>query len=112
MSSLGHSDVVRGLVSLRSNELLSCANDGSIRHWDIQSGTCRQVHYGHSNYIYSIARLGFDGFVTASEDASVRVWREQLADSLQTIRLPARSIWAVATCPMATSSLVPGNLLV
>ncbi|GAV07214.1 hypothetical protein RvY_17083 [Ramazzottius varieornatus] len=95
----GHSDVVRGLVSLRSNEVLSCANDATIRHWDIQSGTCRQVHYGHSNYIYSIARLGLDGFVTSSEDASVRVWKEQLADSLQTIRLPARSIWAVAALP-------------
>lgn len=55
------------------------------------------TYYGHTNYIYSIALLGSDGFVTGSEDASVRVWRTDNQESLQTIRIPARSVWAVTT---------------
>ena len=99
--------MVRGLVSLRPNELLSCANDATIRQWNIQSGTCHQVYYGHSNYIYSIARLSMDSFVTSSEDASVRVWKEAVPDSVQTIRLPARSIWAVAA--LSNGDIVTGS---
>ncbi|OQV12087.1 Phospholipase A-2-activating protein [Hypsibius exemplaris] len=93
----GHTDVVRGLVSPRPNELLSCANDASVRQWDISTGSCLGVYYGHTNYIYSIALLGSDSFVTSSEDASVRVWKFGKPDSVQTIRLPTRSVWAVAT---------------
>ena len=94
---IGHTDVVRGLVSPGPNQLLSCANDASIRQWNVISGDCLTVYYGHTNYIYSIALLGNDSFVSSSEDASVRVWKIAAADSVQTIRLPARSIWAVAT---------------
>jgi phospholipase A-2-activating protein len=60
-------------------------------------GTCLLIYYGHTNYIYSINLLGGHSFVTSSEDASVRVWKIGTPDATQTIRLPARSIWAVTT---------------
>lgn len=50
----GHEDCVRGLAILSETEFLSCANDASVRRWQI-SGECLQVYYGHTNYIYSIS---------------------------------------------------------
>lgn len=50
----GHEDCVRGLAILSEMEFLSCANDASVRRWQI-SGECLQVYYGHTNYIYSIS---------------------------------------------------------
>lgn len=45
---------MRGLAILSEMEFLSCANDASVRRWQI-SGECLQVYYGHTNYIYSIS---------------------------------------------------------
>jgi WD40 repeat protein len=39
---------------LSETEFLSCANDASIRRWQI-TGECLEVYYGHTNYIYSIS---------------------------------------------------------
>lgn len=50
----GHEDCVRGLAILSETEFLSCANDASIRKWQI-TGECLEVYYGHTNYIYSIS---------------------------------------------------------
>lgn len=50
----GHEDCVRGLAILSETEFLSCANDASVRRWQI-SGECLEVYYGHTNYIYSIS---------------------------------------------------------
>lgn len=50
----GHEDCVRGLAILSETEFLSCANDASIRRWQI-TGECLEVYYGHTNYIYSIS---------------------------------------------------------
>lgn len=50
----GHKDCVRGLAILSETEFLSCANDASIRRWQI-TGECLEVYYGHTNYIYSIS---------------------------------------------------------
>jgi phospholipase A-2-activating protein len=93
----GHTDCVRGIVSMDDGSLLSCANDASIRHWNDSWETIREFH-GHSNYIYTIAlnpALGNDVFVTGSEDNTIRMWstaRGALGDS---ITLPAQSVWSV-----------------
>lgn len=50
----GHEDCVRGLAILSETQFLSCANDASIRRWQI-TGECLEVYYGHTNYIYSIS---------------------------------------------------------
>lgn len=69
----GHEDCVRGLAILSEMEFLSCANDATVRRWEI-SGTCLNVYYGHTNYIYSISVFpqckGRIIFVTRTQNSS------------------------------------------
>uniref|UniRef100_H2YA00 Phospholipase A-2-activating protein n=1 Tax=Ciona savignyi TaxID=51511 RepID=H2YA00_CIOSA len=91
----GHTDCVRGLAVISSEQFLSCSNDATIRRWSV-GGQCLQTYYGHSNFVYSVAVLN-DGqeFETSSEDRSVKVWRINESDSNQTIATPAQSVWKV-----------------
>ncbi|XP_078487752.1 phospholipase A-2-activating protein [Ciona intestinalis] len=93
----GHTDCVRGLAALSSEQFLSCSNDATIRRWAID-GQCLQTYYGHSNFVYSVTVLN-DGqeFVTSSEDRSVKVWRINETNPTQSIATPAQSVWDVVT---------------
>ncbi|KAF4794826.1 Phospholipase A-2-activating protein [Turdus rufiventris] len=100
----GHEDCVRGLAILSETEFLSCANDASVRRWQI-SGECLQVYYGHTNYIYSISVFPrCKDFVTTGEDRSLRIWRQ--GECAQTIRLPAQSVWCC--CVLDNGDIVVG----
>lgn len=89
----GHTDAVRGLAVVDSEQFLSASNDASVRRWS-SAGECLATYYGHTNYIYSISLLGRDSWVTGGEDRSVRVWKG--GEVVQTIYLPAISVWSVA----------------
>uniref|UniRef100_A0A8D0FIJ4 Phospholipase A2 activating protein n=1 Tax=Strix occidentalis caurina TaxID=311401 RepID=A0A8D0FIJ4_STROC len=100
----GHEDCVRGLAILSEMEFLSCANDASVRRWQI-SGECLQVYYGHTNYIYSISVFPqCKDFVTTGEDRSLRIWKQ--GECVQTIRLPAQSVWCC--CVLDNGDIVVG----
>lgn len=77
-------------------EILSCSNDATVRHWNVETGICLGTFYGHGNYIYSIATInaGVSGFVTSSEDKTVRLWIN--GEVVETIQIPAISVWSVA----------------
>jgi len=88
----GHQDAVRSLAVISSSEFLSASNDATVRRWS-SSGDCLGSYDGHTNYIYSISLLGGGGWVTSGEDRSVRVWENNKV--IQTIYLPAISVWSV-----------------
>ncbi|CAM1310261.1 PLAA (predicted) [Pycnogonum litorale] len=97
----GHTDCVRGLSVLNPEEFLSCSNDATIRRWSVMSGHCLQAYYGHTSFIYSVSVVPNTGglrFVSSSEDRSICVWNVATDSDpcIQTIRLPAQSIWSVA----------------
>ena len=76
-----------------SEQFLSAGNDATVRRWS-RTGDCVGVHYGHENYIYSMVLLSPDTWVTSGEDRSVRVWEG--GEVVQTLYLPAISVWSVA----------------
>ena len=94
----GHTDAVRAVSVLSGEEFLSAGNDATVRHWS-RAGDCLGTYYGHENYIYSLAILspGDRTWVTGGEDRSVRVWQGNSV--VQTIYLPAISVWSVAVLP-------------
>ena len=106
----GHTDCVRGLSFLpptpdnSDKTLLSCSNDGSVRRWSLATATCLSVYSGHTDFIYSLA-LGtsYQGdvfFISSGEDRTVRVWNpSDTSGPVQTIALPAQSIWCVSVLP-------------
>lgn len=52
ISIAGHKDCVRALAAQSAVELLSCANDATIRKWNVDTGECLEVFHGHKHYIY------------------------------------------------------------
>ena len=53
--------------------------------------------HGHTNFVYSLAVLPTGEIVSSGEDRSIRVWSN--GECIQTITLPAISIWGVSTQP-------------
>ncbi|CAK9827068.1 Phospholipase A-2-activating protein [Anthophora retusa] len=94
----GHTDCVRDISAISSNEFLTCANDATVRHWNAPLGTCLGTYCGHENYIYSILALenGSSTF-TCGEDRTLRIWNS--GELCQTITLPTQSVWCLALLP-------------
>jgi len=88
----GHTDAVRSIAVLSGTEFLSAGNDASVRRWN-SNGDSLGTYYGHNNYIYSMSLLKSGGWVTSGEDRSVRIWKDNAV--VQTIYLPAISVWSV-----------------
>jgi phospholipase A-2-activating protein len=53
--------------------------------------------HSHTNFIYSLAVLPTGEIVSAGEDRSVKIWKD--GECIQTITLPAISIWSCSTQP-------------
>lgn len=102
----GHEDCVRGLAVLSTMEFLSCSNDCTIRHWRA-TGDCLHVYSAHSNFVYALCVLpdSVEEFVSCGEDRTVRVWCR--GECVQTLRLPAQSVWSVAC--LANGDIVVGS---
>lgn len=102
-----HSDCVRDLKLVGSNQFLSCSNDATIKRWNLD-GNLIETYDGHTNYIYSISLIVNDEnnlkFATCSEDKTLRIW--QKGKNHQSIRLPAQTLWSV--CKLANGDLVVG----
>lgn len=91
---IGHEDCVRGLAVISDVEFLSCSNDTTVRRWQT-SGECLGIYAGHTDYVYDICLSSCrEYFISCSEDQTVKVWKENTC--VQTINLPAKSLWAVA----------------
>ncbi len=100
MAEFSARDVCRALAKIpeghsTNGQLLSASNDGVIRVWTLNGDLISELH-GHEAFIYSLAVLPDGKFVSSGEDRTVRVW--QASSCIQTITLPAVSVWSVATC--------------
>ncbi|TIB97307.1 RNA-binding domain-containing protein [Wallemia mellicola] len=97
----GHTEPVRALAILDGTSFFSASNDGTIRKWNLKTGEQIAVLPGHSSFIYSLAILsspdGEDYLVSCGEDYEVRVWLGETC--LQSILIPAVSIWSVSVLP-------------
>ncbi|XP_053984951.1 phospholipase A-2-activating protein isoform X2 [Hylaeus anthracinus] len=94
----GHTDCVRDICVINSNEFLTCSNDATVRHWNASLGSCLGTYNGHENYIYSIlAKDNGTSVFTSGEDRTIRVWHN--SEISQTITLPTQSVWCIDLFP-------------
>jgi WD40 repeat protein len=81
----GHTGAVTGTAFLPDGKrLVSCARDGVIHIWDIESGAVRASLHGHMDAVLAIA-VSADGLTLASAggwDRTVRVWDLAQADEM------------------------------
>lgn len=103
----GHTECVRGLAVINSQQFLSCSNDTTIIMWSIDGDILNKFE-GHENFIYSICivrqplKPGEEPpknrpykIVSVSEDKMVKIW-DKNAGCLQTIPIQASTLWSVA----------------
>eukprot|EP00047_Mylnosiga_fluctuans_P005335 m.239885 g.239885 ORF g.239885 m.239885 type:complete len:750 (+) comp13564_c0_seq1:11-2260(+) len=93
----GHTDAVRQLLQLSDTDVVSCANDGTLRIWSVSAGVCITTIDAHSAYIYSICLLPNGDLVSSAEDGQVKVW--QGSECVQVLKQPCLSVWCVAASP-------------
>ena len=81
---LGHeAEISKVCFNSKGNTLMTGSSDTTVRLWDVETGTCRQVLEGHKEEIFSCA-FNYDGdtIITASKDNTCRIWKD-VADALK-----------------------------
>lgn len=64
--------------------------------WTKDGDQILELH-GHTNFIYSLSVLPTGELVSSGEDRSVKIWNN--GECIQTITLPAISVWSVSAQP-------------
>lgn len=109
-STIYTSNVVRAVVKVPDGhpsgaDIASAHNDGVIRLWKLNGQSVGEL-LGHESFVYSLAALPTGELVSAGEDRSIRIWRG--FECIQTITVPAISVWSVAVCK-STGDIVAGS---
>lgn len=99
-STIYTTNVVRAVVKIPQGhasgaDIASAHSDGVIRLWKLNGQSVGELH-GHESFVYSLATLPTGELVSSGEDRTVRIWRG--FECVQTITVPAISVWAVAVC--------------
>ncbi|KAJ4403197.1 WD repeat protein Lub1 [Gnomoniopsis sp. IMI 355080] len=109
-STIHTSNVVRAVVKVPQGhpsgaEIASAHSDGVIRLWALNGSSLGELH-GHDSFVYSLTALPTGELVSSGEDRSIRIWKG--FECIQTITVPAISVWSVAVCK-ETGDIVAGS---
>lgn len=109
-STIHTSNVVRAVVKVPQGhpsgaDIASAHNDGVIRLWALNGSSLGELH-GHDSFVYSLKALPTGELVSSGEDRSIRIWKG--FECVQTITVPAISVWSVAVC-QETGDIVAGS---
>jgi len=70
----GHTDTVLSLTEAAvQGELLSSSADGTVRQWDLHTGSCRAFR-AHTTWVNSVRVLPDARLVTCGDDETLRLW--------------------------------------
>lgn len=109
-STIHTSNVVRAVVKVPLShpsgaKIASAHNDGVIRLWALDGSSLGELH-GHDSFVYSLAALPTGELVSSGEDRTIRIWKG--LECVQTITVPAISVWSVAVSK-DTGDIVAGS---
>ena len=109
-STIYTSNIVRAVCKVPQGhptgaDIASAHNDGVIRLWKLNGQSVGEL-YGHESFVYSLTALPSGELVSSGEDRTIRIWRG--LEGVQTITVPAISVWSVAVCKQ-TGDIVSGS---
>jgi WD40 repeat protein len=81
-------------------QLLSSSDDGTLKLWDVQTGTCLRTFQEHQKPVWR-AVWSPDGqqIASCSSDHSIKIWRVETGDCLQTWQAHHNTVWSVDWSP-------------
>lgn len=70
----GHSGNVNGVLDLTDGRIVSWSNDGTLRLWDVESGSVLRIFEGHSKSVTGALLLPNGHLLSWSYDETLRLW--------------------------------------
>ncbi|HEU0200701.1 MAG TPA: DUF4062 domain-containing protein [Burkholderiaceae bacterium] len=91
---------INGLAVAPSGRfLVSCANEGAVRVWDLATGSETRVLESHTQWVKDVAVMPDERRVlSVSFDRTLRIWNLDTYDPPQVLRLGGRA-WSIALFP-------------
>jgi dynein assembly factor with WDR repeat domains 1 len=80
---LGHTaEISKVVFNSKGDTIMTASSDCTVRLWDVDTGSCKQVLEGHKEEIFSCA-FNYDGsiIITASKDNTCRIWKDETKES-------------------------------
>jgi hypothetical protein len=83
-----HSDNIKIIVYSNDGEkILSASNDRTIKEWNVVSGRCIRIFYGHSGIVTSVCYSGDDKKIhSASVDRTIKEWNVESGQCVGTFK--------------------------
>jgi WD40 repeat protein len=97
----GHAEEICGVaVTSDGRRALSAGDDGTIRVWDTETGSCLRTLEGHTDRVTTVASMpNGRRAVSASWDHTLRVWDVEVGACLRTLEGHADRVEGVAVTP-------------
>jgi hypothetical protein len=70
----GHTNSVKGLISLRNEILISISYDKTIIVWDMKNSFSKLATTQTTAALYSLALYSDESFITGDRDATIQIW--------------------------------------
>lgn len=98
---VGHTGWLRALATSPDNRtVVSGANDGTVRVWNLDDGSERYTLHGHDGAVWSLALTPDDRtIVSGATDGTVRVWGLRDGVEKHVLRGHESIVWSVAVTP-------------
>lgn len=88
---LGHEDSVLNLRLVKSDRIISCSKDRTVRLWDKNTGQCLRVYQGHRAAVNAVQWLNHT-IVSASGDRTIKMWDMETGKCLRTLIAHTRGV--------------------
>jgi WD40 repeat protein len=83
----GHSDWIRSIqVDEKSNKLITCSYDETIKIWNLHSGECLKTLNEHKNNVNCILIIPNNKFISSSDDKTIKIWDLNSYKCLNTLK--------------------------
>ena len=102
----GHSHLIRDLLLVNINCLLSASDDKTLRMWNIEKETCLKTFNGHTYSANKIVYLRKGIVCTCSDDESIKFWDIEKMNATPYHSLLGHIGWVIYITVMSDGSLV------
>jgi WD40 repeat protein len=110
-------DHIQGIISLAISDdskwIASGSADGKIQLWDLKTQKLVHSFLGHKTGVYSMSLVFHPSrqtLISGGDDGTIRIWDLQTGKEIRTLKVPFKSVRALAISPDGKSIIASGGL--